>query len=582
MQIDDRLATVLRMQAASERAAQTQFRQLLDLAGSARETDEGLLEAAYERLSALSSVLPAEARAAMVREPGMRLRNPGFVAYLASQELPVAAAVVASARLSEGQWEALVPALPIEVRALLGRRRDLPEGTRALLARLGVSGLGLPDREIRSAATGAVVEQAPTPIEDVLDLDPALELATSEESNGIGALVRRIEAFRRARADAAPPASSADAPHLPLGLPLGEHAEEAHAALASFDFATDPEGRINWAEASVAPMVVGIALADARSDAPARADSTTIAAMRRRQPVRGGTIVLEGAPAIAGEWRIDAAPVFAAPGGRFAGYRGRTRRPVAAVASAAAPEPVDSPADRMRQVLHELRTPVNAIQGFAEIIQQQLFGPTPNEYRALAAGIVGDAARMLAGFEELDRLAKLESGALELDPGMSDLNAIIAGTARQLDSVLRPRSAGLELVATANSCPIALARGDAELLAWRILATLAGAASPGEALQIVLAQNGKLAGIEIDLPVSLSDRGDIFESTGASAPQAVSAGMFGAGFTLRLARAEARAAGGELRRVDDLLVLTLPLATANPPENGTNDMDLGGQIADTA
>ena len=58
-------------------------------------------------------------------------------------------------------------------------------------------------------------------------------------------------------------------------------------------------------------------------------------------------------------------------------------------------------------MLHELRTPVNAIQGFAEVIQQQLFGPTPHEYRALAAGIAGDAARILSAFEELDRLAGL-------------------------------------------------------------------------------------------------------------------------------------------------------------------------------
>lgn len=304
--------------------------------------------------------------------------------------------------------------------------------------------------------------------------------------------------------------------------------------------------------------------------------------MRRRQPARRGRLALDGAPAVAGEWRIDAAPVFTTPGGRFAGYRGRMRRPTAAAASVTqSAGPLDSPADRMRQVIHELRTPVNAIQGFAEIIQQQLFGPTPNEYRALAAQIAGDAARILAGFEELDRLVKLESGTLELDPGSTDLCTILGGTARQLDGVLRPRSAGLELVATAQTCMVALAPHDTEILVWRILATLAGTTSPGEALQIVLAVNGKLAGIEIDLPVSLADRADIFEGTVSTAPQAVSAGMFGAGFALRLARAEARAAGGELRRVDDLIVLTLPLSGPLASGKPNGDMDTHGDIADT-
>ncbi len=194
----------------------------------------------------------------------------------------------------------------------------------ALLARLGVSGLGLPRRP-------KVIEQEPAPEpvsepeagDDVLDLDPELEILTSE-NHGIGALVRRIEAFRRAREHALPIPADADAPRLPLGEPH----DEAHAhPLAAFDFTTDAEGRIDWAEPGVAPMAVGIALGDAQADAPARADSGTIAALRRRQPVRGGKLALDGAPAIAGEWRIDAAPVFAAAGGRFAGYRGRMRRP---------------------------------------------------------------------------------------------------------------------------------------------------------------------------------------------------------------------------------------------------------------
>ena len=48
MQFDDRLATVLRSGAAGERAARTQFRQLLDLLGSAPQTIASpLVEAAY-------------------------------------------------------------------------------------------------------------------------------------------------------------------------------------------------------------------------------------------------------------------------------------------------------------------------------------------------------------------------------------------------------------------------------------------------------------------------------------------------------------------------------------------------------
>jgi hypothetical protein len=249
----------------------------------------------------------------------------------------------------------------------------------------------------------------------------------------------------------------------------------------------------------------------------------------------------EGAPAVAGEWTIDAAPRFSEIGGRFVGYAGRFRRPPPPSVTPSAGNPQ---ADRMRQLLHELKTPVNAIQGFAEVIQQQLFGPTPHEYRALAATIAGDAARMLAGFDELDRLARLESGALALD------------------EVLQSR--GARFVARIDSTPstVMLSASEAEALGWRLLATVTGAAGPGEALPLDLTCHDRSLSLKCALPVSLAAHDDIFAADNRAGGGAVSAGMFGAGFALRLARAEARAAGGDLVRQGAMLTLTLPRLTS--------------------
>ena len=77
MHFDDRLATVLRHRAASDRAAKTQFRQLLDLLGNRRTgRDESMLAAAWLRLAALGETIDAGERAEMIREPGLRFRNP--------------------------------------------------------------------------------------------------------------------------------------------------------------------------------------------------------------------------------------------------------------------------------------------------------------------------------------------------------------------------------------------------------------------------------------------------------------------------------------------------------------------------
>ena len=97
------------------------------------------------------------------------------------------------------------------------------------------------------------------------------------------------------------------------------------------------------------------------------------------------------------------------------------------------------------------------------------------------------------------------------------------------------------------------------------VATIAGAVAPGEEPGLVIDNDGQVARITFALPANLADRADIFAASAQVRPQAVSAGVFGSGFTLRLARAEARAAGGELRLEGASLILTLPLLTVTDP-----------------
>src|SRR5690606_51155 len=239
--------------------------------------------------------------------------------------------------------------------------------------------------------------------------------------------------------------------------------------------------------------------------------------------------------------------------------------------------------DRMRQLLHELRTPVNAIQGFAELIQQQMFGSAPNEYRALAAAVAVDAARLMAGFDEIDRLARLETGALALDDGACDLRETVSRIIQRLDGVLRPRGARIELTARGSPFEVAMAETDAMQLSWRLLATLAGALAPGETIALTLVGDGRDVTLEAHLPAALSGNEDLFGASAPTQPRAISAGMFGTGFTLRLARAEAEAAGGTLERRDGRLRLSVPALTAHPAghtlENRGESRGNGGRFA---
>ena len=557
MLFDDRLATVLRNSAPSEAAARTQYRQLLDLLGSMPpDAADELVERAYERLDGLAEALPAAVQSAILRGPGLRLRNRALVARLAAGEPQAAAAAMAMAQLSERDWLHLIPRLPMTARGFLRHRRDLPFSAKQVLERLGVKDLVLPEPERRS-------EQAPAPSEPVAEAP-----LPADADAGIGALVRRIEAFQRARREASV------APRLPLGDVRDTPAEGRQA----FDFATDAQGEVTWADPAMAPLAVGLRLGPERPGGTATLDAPGAAALARRQPLRGASLRIEGPDEIAGAWRIDAAPFFWPESGQFAGYRGRLRRRRAAAPRAQSAATTGT-SDRMRQLLHELRTPVGAIQGFAELIQQQMFGPAPNEYRALAAAVAVDAARLLAGFDEIDRLARLESGALRLDEGQSDFRAAVAGIQRRLDGVLRPRSARIDLAVRGGPFVVAMDETDALQLAWRVLATLAGALAPGEVIDVVLTGDGAGMTIEADLPASLAAETDLFAATAPAQPRAISAGMFGSGFTLRLARAEAAAAGGSLAQHEDRLQLTLPVLTATGTPHTVRSRESGGASA---
>lgn len=572
MHFDDRLATVLRQRSpvgldAGGRAARTQYRQLLDLLGRRKPVRGRTMAAeAWHRMNALSEAIPAAERAAIIREEARHLTSPELVTNLANAEPEVASAALHRAQLPAEDWEALIPRLPVVARGFLRFRTDLPPATTSLLDRLGIHDRGLPSPVMSGPAMpgeASVQESRLTATPGGQAVPPlAREAASPDNPSEIGKLVERIEAFQRARSErgAASPEARADP-----RLPLGDKAEEpTRTRIAAFGFTSDAAGMIDWASTPAGPMVWGAALADERGQ--------PLAELRQMRPLFGSRVVLRGSNAIAGDWVVDASPRFTRQSGAFMGYAGRMRRPSPAVVAAGEPADanthtqennLDSEAGRIRQILHELRTPVNAIQGFAEVIQQQLFGPVPHQYRAHAATIAGDSAQILAGFDELDRLARLESGALEIEPGESDFASVIRSLVGQLQGVLAGRMAEFTEDIPDTPCLVGLDRREAEAIAWRLLATLANTASLGEDMGLHLTCDRDAMRLRIQLTTTLMTQKSIYESTAKPAGGILSAGVFGAGFALRLVRAESRAAGGDLWQDGEMLELTLPLLTTS-------------------
>lgn len=578
MRFNDSLETVLAADVSTPIGAELAWRQLVDLVGRRRVADDprafAAIEALYPRVS-------PRARAAAARAIAFADPPAALVRLLAGEPIGVVAPLLRSARLSDAEWTALLPQLSSAARAVLRHRRDLSEGVRTALAAYGPVDFVLEASEtarravepatrrpewrallgtIEAEAPQPPIEAAPLPVTPEApalgDTDfaafatiaaslPAMQQALRQHAPAapeptptgafpIAEVVARIDAFQRQREASTPP------PRLPPDR---------------FHFETDAGGIIRWVDGAERGALIGISL-EYGAGAAAAVDGVASGAFRRRARFDDARLVIAGRGELAGAWRISGQPIFDHESGRFTGYRGAARRPRADEHA----EPSAPGHESLRALVHELRTPTNAIAGFAEMIEGEMIGPVPTPYRGYAATIVQQARALLGAIEDLDTAARIEANALELRPGEVALAPLVD---RLLDD-LAPL-ATLRGAATRFRAPPGLAaRADdraLERLLGRLFAVLVAALDRGETLRLEARQEEDELVLDLSRPARLT-LGEAPPAADAEAEAAAGVPLLGTGFALRLARNLARELGGSLLIGDACLTLRLPAAFA--------------------
>jgi PAS domain S-box-containing protein len=93
--------------------------------------------------------------------------------------------------------------------------------------------------------------------------------------------------------------------------------------------------------------------------------------------------------------------------------------------------------DFLAKVSHEVRTPLNAIIGFAEVMREERFGPLGSErYKEYLKDIHTSGEHVLSLVNDLLDLSKIEAGKMELDVERIDANAMIA----ECVSIMQPQA----------------------------------------------------------------------------------------------------------------------------------------------
>lgn len=505
VRFDDRLLTVLNQPAGDRRDVAVRWRQLVDLVARAgTNASSPTVAQALDSIRSDASNVDEGLRAAAARAVAALPLPLGLLEYFASDRLTVSAPVLAAATLEPAQWQAILAAVDDETRRFVETIHP----------------------EIRS--------ETPAELTDTLVESPIEERPAGPSSPSLHDVVERIERRRRMRSTMR---RSRNLAAVPQGSP------------SLFRWECGPGGEIAWVDGAPRGALIGRSISRAQNGEGDRVGAEVLRAFVVRAPFRDAALSVAGDGLMSGQWKISGVPAFDPSDGRFRGYRGIALREQED--GQAADEAVEALADpdSLRELVHEIKTPLNAIIGFAEIIEGQYLGPADRRYRERAQEIVRQARLLLTAIDDLDFAAKVHSSA-----GRAHARINLGELVERLMPALRELGAarGVELDGPRASREATAATEPelADRLIFRMCSALIEQADAGERLRLGVDRAGERWRVSMTRPAKLAALSDD-ELVGGQAD-------FEQSFSLRLVHGLARIAGVDLVAPKGTISLLFP------------------------
>jgi signal transduction histidine kinase len=111
------------------------------------------------------------------------------------------------------------------------------------------------------------------------------------------------------------------------------------------------------------------------------------------------------------------------------------------------------------RISHRLRTPLNTIFGFGQLIADSRFGELTEAQRGYADGILESARHLLATIDDVTELAALEIGSLHNHDAELSLGETLMLTGRLLEKRATEEGVELRIVAPESGCEAACDTG---------------------------------------------------------------------------------------------------------------------------